>query len=94
LVDYNTPSDTNFTINDVGDCNSINQYGFKIGKPCLLIKINKVCVFFDNLNYQHLISQIVGFIPEIGRTDIDQKYESACTNIPNIPVRCMGEVCF
>ncbi|CAF0760229.1 unnamed protein product [Adineta steineri] len=72
---YNTSNSNNFIINNVGDCNSNNQYGFRDGKPCFLIKINK----------------IVGFIPEIGRTDLDDKNEEACTNISNIPVQCRGE---
>ncbi|CAF4196295.1 unnamed protein product [Rotaria sp. Silwood2] len=74
----NTRSSKNFTIHDVGDCNSINHYGYKNGKPCILIKINK----------------LIGFIPEIDRTDADNKTESECIGIPNIPVRCMGEYLF
>ncbi|CAF0722638.1 unnamed protein product [Rotaria sordida] len=74
----NTQSSKNFTIHDVGDCNSINHYGYKNGKPCILIKINK----------------LIGFIPEVNRTDVDNKHESECIGIPNIPVRCMGEYLF
>jgi hypothetical protein len=44
-LDYSTSNSKNFTINDVGDCNSNNQYGFKNSQPCFLIKINKVSLF-------------------------------------------------
>ncbi|UJR35349.1 hypothetical protein I4U23_028107 [Adineta vaga] len=74
---YSISTSKNFTINNVGNCQSDKQYGFSTGQPCFLIKINK----------------IVDFVPEIGRTDVDNKDESACVNIPNIPVRCQGEVC-
>ncbi|CAF0767076.1 unnamed protein product [Adineta ricciae] len=72
---YSLSTPTNFTISDVGDCHSEKQYGFKHGQPCFLIKMNK----------------IIGFIPEIGRTNLDREHQPACTNIPNIPVRCQGE---
>ncbi len=47
----------------------------------------------NNFKYFNSIIQLVGFIPEIGRTNADNKYKSACTNISNIPVQCIGEVC-
>jgi hypothetical protein len=59
--------------------------------------MNKVCLFLfviNDLKYFHSISQLVGFIPEIGRTDIDNKHEPACNDTSNIPVQCIGEVCF
>ncbi len=95
-LDYSVSSSKNFTINDVNDCNSNNQYGFRDGKPCILIKINKVCLINDLEKGQqfNFIFQLVGFIPEIGRTDADNEHQSACTGISNIPVQCIGEVCF
>ncbi len=47
----------------------------------------------NDFKYFNSITQLVGFMPEIGRTDADNKYQSACTNISNIPVQCKGEVC-
>lgn len=99
-LDYSISSSKNFTIRNVSDCNSDDRYGFRDGKPCILIKINKVCYLFfvlfirNNYQYFNSLSQLVGFIPEIGRTDEDNKNEAACTNISNIPVQCTGEVCF
>jgi len=94
ILDYSIHSSKNFTINNVNDCNSNNQYGFRDGKPCILIKINKVCFFLNDLKYFNWLSQLVGFIPEIGRTDADNRHEPACIDIPNIPVQCVGEVCY
>lgn len=85
----------NFTINDVNDCHSDKQYGYRDGRPCILIKINKVWddFFLNYFNDFNLSTQLVGFTPEIGRTDIDNRNEPVCVNISNIPVQCRGEVC-
>ena len=90
------PNPKNFTINDVNDCHSDKQYGFNDGKPCILIKMNKVCllIIIIILKISNSLTQIVGFIPEIGRTDVDNQLKPSCTNISNIPVQCIGEVCF
>jgi len=47
LLDYPNydgyPTEINrFLINDPGSCIPENQYGISIGKPCVLIKMNKV----------------------------------------------------
>lgn len=39
-------SSQKFTIADAHDCNSNKKYGFSEGKPCILIKMNKVWLFF------------------------------------------------
>ncbi|CAM2703750.1 unnamed protein product [Rotaria socialis] len=78
LNNYNTNAQNskNFTIHDVGDCNSNNHYGYTDGKPCILIKINK----------------LIGFIPEVRKIHANNRHDdSECIGISNIPVRCMGE---
>ena len=46
IVDYSITNPKNFTIGDPKECNSKNQYGYRDGKPCVLIKINRVCFSF------------------------------------------------
>lgn len=43
ISDSSTSNTKKFTIADVNDCKSDKQYGFTDGKPCVLIKMNKVC---------------------------------------------------
>ncbi|CAF3377567.1 unnamed protein product [Rotaria socialis] len=67
-----------FTISDPGDCTPQNQYGFASGKPCILVKINK----------------IIGFEPKPGYMPEDEEaYQNAgCRPNPNaISIHCTGE---
>lgn len=66
-----------FDINQPGDCTSQNNYGFSQGKPCVLVKMNK----------------IVDFEPIPGASAEDKtEYESACQHNPDaIAVHCYGE---
>jgi hypothetical protein len=36
------PKPEKFIINQPGECTSNNNYGFNQGKPCVLVKMNKV----------------------------------------------------
>ena len=42
IVDYNSSSIEYFSISNVGNCSSAQDYGFQDGQPCILIKMNKV----------------------------------------------------
>ncbi|CAF0915005.1 unnamed protein product [Rotaria sp. Silwood1] len=66
-----------FIIEKPGPCTSDNQYGFAQGKPCVLVKMNK----------------IVGFVPKPGSTAEEREvYQSKCGHNPSaIAVRCHGE---
>ncbi|CAF1158039.1 unnamed protein product [Rotaria sp. Silwood1] len=67
-----------FKISNPGDCTSQNQYGYSNGKPCILVKMNK----------------IVGFIPKPGYLSEDKHaFKSArCRSNSNaIAVHCYGE---
>lgn len=37
-----------FTISNPGDCTSEKRYGFDAGKPCVLVKMNKVIKHFQD----------------------------------------------
>ena len=44
-LDYNQKDESitqKFTIRNPGDCTSHDAYGFLKGKPCVLVKMNKV----------------------------------------------------
>ncbi|CAF1253878.1 unnamed protein product, partial [Rotaria sordida] len=67
-----------FKISNPGDCILQNQYGFSNGKPCILVKMNK----------------IVGFIPKPGYLLEDEHaFKSAkCRSKSNaIAIHCYGE---
>ncbi|CAF0988980.1 unnamed protein product [Rotaria sordida] len=69
-----------FIINKPGDCTNATQYGFAKGKPCVLVKMNK----------------IVGFKPKPGAPDGEKKsYISICktnsTAASAVYVHCYGE---
>lgn len=57
--DYSTSNTMNFTIADVNDCKSDKQYGFTDGKPCILIKMNKVCFIVFIRNQFEILSWLV-----------------------------------
>lgn len=67
-----------FKISNPGDCTSGNKYGYASGKPCVLVKMNK----------------IVGFQPEAGASSEDKAaYKSTgCANKDGgIAIHCSGE---
>ncbi|CAF2769276.1 unnamed protein product [Rotaria sp. Silwood2] len=66
-----------FVINNPGDCINATQYGFALGKPCVLVKMNK----------------IVGFKPKPGSTAEErQTYQEICDQKQSaIAVHCHGE---
>jgi len=67
-----------FTIYNPGVCKPENQYGYSSGKPCVLVKMNKIVNF----------KPIPGHQPE----DNDAFQSAGCRHNPNaIPVYCYGE---
>ncbi len=42
--DENQAAPKKFQISNVGDCRNDTQYGFQFGRPCVLVKMNKVSV--------------------------------------------------
>ncbi|CAF2760027.1 unnamed protein product [Rotaria sp. Silwood2] len=67
-----------FKISNPGDCTSQNQYGYLNGKPCVLVKMNK----------------IVGFLPKSGYLSEDEhafKSAGCRSNSNTIAVHCYGE---
>ncbi|CAF0925776.1 unnamed protein product [Didymodactylos carnosus] len=70
---YSTP----FNIDTPGDCTPEKNYGYNDGKPCVLVKMNK----------------IVNWIPEVGRTNEDNKEgKDPCPGpAEGIQINCHGE---
>jgi len=66
-----------FIIRAPGSCTNNTNYGFNDGRPCVLVKMNKV----------------VGFIPKTGSAPHEKEaYRNACDQKPNaIAVHCYGE---
>lgn len=67
-----------FRIKNAGDCTSENKYGYETGKPCVLVKMNK----------------IVGFQPEAGASSDDKAaYKTTgCVNKDGAAaIHCSGE---
>ncbi|CAF4844033.1 unnamed protein product [Rotaria sp. Silwood1] len=75
-IDFNQTK--KFTISNPGDCTAQNQYGYTNGKPCILVKMNK----------------IVSFVPKPGYLSEDEHaFKSAgCRSNSNaIAIHCYGE---
>jgi len=66
-----------FVISNPGECRNDTQYGYAIGRPCVLVKMNK----------------IVGFEPEPGAPHHEKEaYKAACGGITDATaVHCYGE---
>jgi sodium/potassium-transporting ATPase subunit beta len=65
-----------FVMNNPGDCTNYTNYGFNKGKPCVLVKMNKV----------------VGFKPKPGSTPQDKGNYATCEHKNHaIAVHCYGE---
>jgi len=71
------PETRKFTIQYPGECRNETNYGFRLGKPCILVKMNKV----------------VGFQPKPGcQPEEKESYRNACDHKTNaIAVHCYGE---
>lgn len=67
-----------FRIRNPGDCTKANSYGYNNGKPCVLVKMNK----------------IVGFQPEPGASSDDKadyKKTSCANKDGGVAIHCSGE---
>lgn len=76
--DESRPKVKPFTIRNAGECNSAQQYGYAAGRPCVLVKMNK----------------IVGFKPKPGAPSSEKAvYQAAgCRTLPNaVAIHCYGE---
>lgn len=74
----NRPQMEPFKIEKPGDCTSNNKYGYASGKPCILVKMNK----------------IVGFQPEAGASADDKaayKLTGCASKDGGIAIHCSGE---
>jgi sodium/potassium-transporting ATPase subunit beta len=70
------PKPEKFIIRNQGECISGRKYGFQVGKPCVLVKMNK----------------IVGFLPQPGSKPQEQEEYKKCTHQSNsIAINCYGE---
>lgn len=85
-----------FTISNPGDCTAENQYGFSNGKPCILIKMNKVKNNLYTVTYKIINQfQIFNFLPKPGHMPEDeQAFKAAgCRSDPNaVAIHCYRDV--
>ncbi len=91
--DENQATPTKFTIRNPGGCTNATEYGFRDGRPCVLVKMNKVRTNQFEKIILHL-SQVVGFIPEPGcKVSEKEAYAKVCPDRKDaIGVHCHGEV--
>jgi len=76
--DNNLAEENKFIIYNPGSCTPENDYGYSSGKPCVLVKMNKIVGFKPNPGYHS--------------ADKDAFQSAGCRVDPNaIPVHCYGE---
>ena len=59
-----------FTLRNAGECNSANQYGYPTGRPCVLVKMNKVRLHHKEIKQDR--KQLVVFPIRLLASNLDQ----------------------
>lgn len=88
-----------FSISSSGECQAANYFGYTSGRPCVLVKMNKVkpertndiylCSFFLRVRVQ-----LVGFTPKPGAQAEERDfYRKQCGHREkSVAIHCYGEV--